>query len=272
MNKYIKSAFTRVYIFLGGKDKFMKKISVYFLLVLLLILPAVQAKELKLVTGEWAPFTSENIEGYGFITEIVSLVLKNMDINPQYEFHKWNRCYSMVKRGEVQAAFPYSYTEERAKEVLFSDVVGTSHTMFFQHKSQLSPEIKYNTLEYLKPYIVGGVKGYFYEEAFKKAGLNVSYTSDETSALKKLEAGRIDLLPLNELVGWELIKKHYPGRSNEFKTLEKSYNTNDLMLIVPKKFPGSSNFLNNFNESLRMIKIRNEYTKILIKYRLKNDE
>ncbi|QTA80037.1 ABC transporter, solute-binding protein family 3 [Desulfonema limicola] len=249
----------------------MKNKWLYLLLFIFLIFPAAQAENIKIVTGEWAPFTSEKVEGYGFITEIVSLALKNMGIIPEYEFHKWNRCYSMVKRGDVLAAFPYSYTEERAEDVFFSDTIGKSRTMFFQYQSQLSPEIKYNILEDLKPYKIGGVKGYFYEKDFKESGLNVSYTSDETSALKKLEAGRIDLLPLNEIVGWELIKKHYPEKINKFKTLEKPYNVDNLMLIVSRKFPGSSNFLNNFNNSLNQIKTKNEYSGILIKYRLNND-
>lgn len=251
----------------------MKKISIIILLCMSLIFPgAVQGKTLKLATGEWAPFTSEKIDGYGFITEIVTLVLKEMKISPKYEFYKWNRCYSMVKRGDVWAAFPYSYTEERAKEVLYSHTVGTSRTVFFRHKgsdSRIKPGIKYEKLEDLKPYKIGGVKGYFYEKAFKKAGLNVSYTSDEISALKRLEAGRIDLLPLNELVGWELVKKHFPGKINEFKPLDNAYETNELKLIISKNFPDSSRLLDQFNDSLQKIKTSGGYSMILEKYRLK---
>ncbi len=52
----------------------MKQIAV--LLLLAFTLPVVAcAESLPLATGEWSPYTSEALEGYGFITEIITEVL-----------------------------------------------------------------------------------------------------------------------------------------------------------------------------------------------------
>lgn len=244
----------------------MKKILIIFLMMLLCSTYS-HAEKILLVTGEWAPYTSQEIEGYGFITEIISETLKDMGMTPEYEFRKWKRCYSLVKRNKVWAAFPYSYTEERAKEVFYSDTVGESTTKFFFYNKG-EKVFKYEDLADLKAYKISGVKGYFYEEAFEKAGLNISYTSDETSALKRLAAGRVELMPMNELVGWALIKKVFPDDVSKFGTLEKPYSVAELKLIVSQKYPDSENLLKRFNESLKKVKTGERYRIILEKYGL----
>jgi polar amino acid transport system substrate-binding protein len=225
-----------------------------------------QSDTVPLVTGEWAPYTSETLEGQGFITEIISEVLLDMGVEPSYEFHQWKRCYSLVVRGQVWAAFPYAYTEERAQEVLFSETVGESTTKFFYYQTPKTET--YETLEELKPYKIAGVKGYFYEEEFIRVGLDVSYTSDETSALKRLAAGRVDLLPLNELVGWALIKQHFPDQTHEFGTLPEPYSISELKLIVSKDYPRGLELLEQFNVSLKRVKTTEDYKAILRKYGL----
>ncbi len=247
----------------------MRKMLIVFWIILLGSTNA-WAENVRLATGEWTPYTSKEIESYGFITEIISEVFKKMEITPKYEFHKWKRCYSLVKRGKVWAAFPYSYTEERAKEVLFSETVGESTTKFFCYK--VDKAYKYETLMDLKPYRIGGVKGYFYEKAFEKAGLNVSYTSDEISALKRLMAGRVELMPLNELVGWSLIKRNFSDDANNFRTLDKAYDYAELKLIVSKQYPDSTRLLKRFDESLKSVKNTERYRAILKKYGLKADQ
>ena len=228
----------------------------------------VRAEKLTLATGEWTPYSSETLEGYGFITEIVTEVMVEMGLTPKYEFHSWTRCYSLVKRGRVWAAFPYSYTAERAQDVLFSDTIGESTTKFFYYnKEQPYP---YERLEDLRPYKLAGVKGYFYEQDFQENGLDVSYTSDELSALKRLAAGRVDLMPMNELVGWALIQKHFPAEAEKFGTLEKAYDTNELKLIVSKEFPEGQELLQQFNEALQRVKQTDAYRAIFTKYGLQS--
>ena len=227
---------------------------------------AAWADSLPFVTGEWDPYTSESLDEYGFITEIITEVLHEMQVEPRYSFTTWKRCYSQVVRGDVWAAFPYTYTAERAEEVLFSDTVGESTTKFFYYGTEKTYE--YSTLEDLLPYSIAGVKGYFYEEALKKAGLNVSYTTDELSAFRRLAAGRVDLMPMNELVGWQLIQESFPEEAEHFGTLETPYDISELKLIVSKEYPRSQEYLDQFNSALQRVKAGEAYQKILQKYGL----
>ncbi len=224
------------------------------------------AETVTLATGEWPPYTSEQREGYGFITEILSQVFEEMEVEPKYEFHTWEECYELVKHGNIWAAFPYGYTEERAEEVLFSATVGDSTTKFFYYS--IPPAETYVTLEELQPYTIVGITGYFYEEDFRRAGLNVTYVNDETQALHKLFAGEAQLLPLNELVGRALIKQLFPEHTEEFDTLDTPYNVNELKLIVSKDYAESAELLKLFNKELKRFKKTKYYNTILRKYGL----
>jgi len=232
---------------------------------------AAKAEPIKLATGEWAPYVSESLEKKGFLMEIISEVFKEMHLEADYVFYPWRRCYESVVMGKVWAAFPYSYTKERAEEVLFSDKITFSVTRFFTHKTSKGYQLaekpgSYNTLSDLKPYRIGGVIGYFYEQDFNRAGLHMDYVSKEIHAIEKLIMGRIDFFPVNELVGWYIIKNNFSNHAERFSVLEKPYSTNDLNLIVSKKYPDAINLLKRFNAALEIVKDRYIYKSILERY------
>ncbi|KPA18172.1 Extracellular solute-binding protein, family 3 [Candidatus Magnetomorum sp. HK-1] len=246
----------------------MKKQLIFVFIFTLLFSQSLFAEEsLILATGEWQPFTTQSMENKGFVTEIVTQVLKLMNIKAEIKFYPWRRCYEYVLQDKVWAAFPYSYTEERAKEVLFSDDLAFSTTKFFFYsKTNEKPSFVYNQLEDLRQYKVGGVIGYYYEEQFKSAKLNVDFVSKESSALEKLFLGRTQLLPLNVMVGWELIKKTFPDNAHQFGMLEKPLDKKSLKLILNKNNKNTLDLLKKFNNHLEKFKKGQHYQSILQKY------
>lgn len=226
--------------------------SLFIILPMLFCTPVCQARHISLATGEWIPYTSASMEGYGEFTEAITIVFKEMGMEPDYRFYPWRRCFDAVLKGRVWAAFPYSFTDKRAKKVWFSEPISCSKTVFFYYDGGNSPKSYYfKSLEDLKSYKIGGVIGYFYEEAFKKAGLNVDYVNKEINAIEKLKIGRIDLMPVNERVGWNLIHTHFPDDSDRFKTLDKPISINPLRLIISKDYPESKKLLNRFHQALK---------------------
>jgi len=246
----------------------LKKLFILFFVCITLCPHTLFAEEtLVLATGEWPPYTSESMENKGFITEIVTQVLQQMNYQAKIKFYPWRRCYEYVLRNKAWAAFPYSFTEERAKEVLFSDDVAFSTTKFFYYsKSAQKPSFTYEKIEDLRQYKLGGVIGYYYEEQFNNAKLNVDYVSKESIALEKLFFGRIQLLPLNVMVGWELIKKTFPDQLKNFGMLDKPLDKKSLKLIVNKDNKGFIKLLNLFNRTLDQFKKSDEYQLIIQKY------
>jgi polar amino acid transport system substrate-binding protein len=228
------------------------EIPILITLMIFLFAPMSKAQSIPMATGEWAPFTSENMKDYGEFTKNVTIVFKEMGVEPDYLFYPWRRCFDSVIKGRVWAAFPYSYTKKRAGKVWFTNKLSCSKTVFFYYFQGKSPKkYHYNSLEDLNSYRIGGVTGYFYEELFKDADLKVDYVNKEINAMEKLKIGRIDLMPVNELVGWNLIKTHFPHDAHNFKTLTKPLNIMPLHLIVSKDYPESRKLFDRFNQALQ---------------------
>lgn len=226
--------------------------NVYSLLVvvfLLVPLSAVHAEPpVPLATGEWAPFTSQNMSQQGVVTALVSDVFTRMGREPEISFFPWNRCYNLVLQGKVWGAFPYSWTPKRAKEVLFSEPVSFSDTAWY-HVGE-PPVRGYEKLEELRHLHIAGVAGYFYKEDLDQAGLQVEYAPDEASAFRMLLAGRVDLAPMNVLVAEAIIDEHFPEHKDAFRRLDELYSRNDLRLIVSPHYPQAKELLDAFNKAL----------------------
>jgi polar amino acid transport system substrate-binding protein len=189
---------------------------------------------------------------FGEFTKRVTTVLNEMGVEPDYQFYPWGRCFDSVEKSRVWAAFPYSYTVERSQKVWFSDMLSCSTTVFFYYDDKgATREYRYERLEDLKSYRVGGVTGYFYEKAFQKAGLSVDYVNKEIYAMEKLKMGRIDLMPVNKQVGWNLIKTHFPDDAHKFNILANPLSVSPLSLIVSKDYPGSKELLERFNTAIQ---------------------
>ncbi|MBF0452460.1 MAG: transporter substrate-binding domain-containing protein [Candidatus Magnetomorum sp.] len=246
----------------------MKKISIFVFIVITLFSHSLLAEEtLVLAAGEWPPYTSENMDNKGFMTEIVTQILKEMNLQAEIKFYPWRRCYEYVMRDKVFAAFPYSFTAERAQEVLFSDDIAFSTSKFFYYSASAEkPVYKYEKIEDIRHYKIGAVIGYYYEEQFKKEKLTVDYVAKESIALEKLFLGRTQLFPLDEMVGWELIKKTFPDQVTNFGTLEKPLDRSSLKLIINKDNKKTLRLLKMFNHRLELFKKSSQYQSILKQY------
>jgi polar amino acid transport system substrate-binding protein len=244
----------------------MKK-SVFMIAVFLLVNVAFASEKIVVVTGEWPPYTSKSMSNKGFVSEIVTNVVSMMNMEAEVKFYPWRRCYQNVLWNKAWAAYPYSFTEERAKEVAFSGDVAFSTTKFFYYKgNKKKSEFVYDKLIDLRQYKLGGVIGYYYEEQFTKAKLNVDYVAKEKMALEKLFLGRTQLLPLNEMVGWELIRNTFPDKVDMFGSLEKPLDRKSMQLIVNKKDQKSMDLLKKFNTQLDIFMKSKKYQSIINKY------
>lgn len=245
----------------------MKKRLIFIFMALSIVLNA--QNTIKMATGEYEPYTSSEMSGGGFFTEIVTAACEEVNVKVEYDFYPWKRCEKLLETGGVFAIFPYVKTEEREKNFLFTDVVTHSTGKFFYLKSKFPSGIKYTDLKDLKKYTIGGTLGYWYEDLFKKNNLNVEYVSEDLLNIKKLEQGRIDLIVADELMGWRLIQSTFKNKQNEFATLEKPLNQSDFFMMVSKKYPNSNSILKKINDGLAIIKKNGVYKKILKKYGIK---
>lgn len=245
----------------------MKKSILAAAVFLLLTTSVFGAETIVIATGEWAPYTSEKMEGYGFCSEIVTSVFNEMGVKFEYRFYPWKRCEILLKTGKIFAIFPYRITDERKKNYDFTDAFAVSRGVLFYLKSK-KQKLVWENFSDLKGYMIGGTLGYWYEKNFKDAGLTVEYVSEDIQNIKKLKAGRVDLVASEELVGWNLIKMLFPKHVNEFDTAAKPLDVSELHLMISRKYPGAKGLREKFNAALKRIKEKGIYSDILRKYNI----
>ncbi|MBF0573717.1 MAG: transporter substrate-binding domain-containing protein [Desulfamplus sp.] len=249
----------------------MKKTSlltIFIAIILQFTAICMAGEKVVLVTGEWAPYTSEKMEGQGFFTEIVSAVFKEAGLEVEYKFHPWLRCEDTVQKGKAYAAFPYMINDERKKMYDFSEPLAKSTGRLFYLKSNLKSDVVWEKYEDLKKYKVGGTAGYWYEKAFTDAGVKLDLAVSDELGMKKLQGKRFDLLATDELVGWTLIKTLFPAEIDNFAVVKKPLNNDDLRLMVSKTYPDAAAITKKVNEALQRIKDKGIYSEILKKYNI----
>ncbi len=224
-------------------------------------------QDLAIMTGEWKPFVSRDLENCGFTAEITSQAFLAVGIRPVFQFAPWSRCEAGIKYGKTFAAFPYTKTGTRARFADFSEPIAKSRTVFFYNRKKFK-RFDFSELDNLKSLLIGGVRGYYYEPMFKKAGLSVDYSENEDDSFKKLFYGRVDIVPVNELVGWETVNRLFHDQVDMFSTTKKTLDESELTLMASRKYPDTAKLLERFNKGLRTIKVNGVYKKIIVRYNI----
>lgn len=236
------------------------------LVVLFLINFNMLSKErIIIVTNEWKPYVSKEMENFGLLANLIKQVFKKIDIEVEYKFYPWRRCEEMVRNGQAFGTFPYRVTETRKKNYEFSESLISSRGLFFYLKNNFEKGFEWDKYEELLEYNISGVMGYWYEELFSQYNLKVDYSATEEIALRKLHAGRLDILAGDELVIWNLIKEIFPDNIYMFETANKPLNDDDLHIIISRDNLKSKLILEKFNEALKEMKDTGEYEKIMNK-------
>ena len=227
------------------------------------------ARPLVISTGEFPPFVSER-PGQSYLTEVLDAAAQDMGVRFIYRFMPWKRCLVAVEKGRVWASLPCVKTPEREERLHFSQALYRARIRLFRHCLHRQKQIKHAGLQDLRPYLIGGIIGYYYTGPLKEAGLSLELVAEEVQNLEKLAAGRIDLAIMNETVGWHLIHSRFtPERAGHFCTLDPPLFVHDVFMAVSKAYPHGKTLLQRFDLALARVKSTGIYGDIVKRHNLR---
>ncbi len=67
-----------------GKERLMKKLVIIYLIFVLLGSRAMARDSIRITTGEWPPYISESLPGYGVVSRIVTEAFKLENIRVEF--------------------------------------------------------------------------------------------------------------------------------------------------------------------------------------------
>lgn len=224
---------------------------------------------LLIVTGEYAPYTTQAEENRGFLTEIVEATLKYSGLKYKIEFYPWARCSEMVLSGEAWATFPYGYSEEKELSYEYSYPIFSSKHKFFYLKGneKIGTEVsKFSKIsDFSNLYTFGGANDYWYgnQAKFEEYGVKVEWANDTDALVKMLHSGRIDFFIEDELVCGEAIERLFPNEIDTYAKLPIEAKIQEYFLISSKDYPKTKELTDQFNSALLILTENGEINKIL---------
>lgn len=235
-------------------------VSTYKVLIFLVILSfwgKLFGKTLEILTGEYPPFVGANLPHHGATSHVVQEAFKIMGYKVKFLYRPWKRAHYSVEIGRYIATSYWQCTPERKKNFYCGGypVMIENFTFFYNKKN---PIPNWSTLDDLKTYKFGLTLEYSYTkellDKIKSDELNGEFVSKDQHNLRKLLVRRIDLFPVNDAVGYALIRKHFsPEKQETFATLPKKLVEIPAYLLISRKHPEGKKFFDIFQKGMSKI-------------------
>lgn len=223
--------------------------SILLLLILLTTVSPVHGERLQLSTLNWEPYIGDKLTEQGYVARLVREAFSESGYTPQFSFFPWARVVYMANRAEYAGFFPEYYSETRAEKFLFSDPFPAGPLVFFKKKGFA---IQYDSLEDLKPYKIGVVRGYVNSEEFDKSDhLEKIEGVNDLTNFRKLLSGWLDLVVADQYVGQYILKTYLTDRKDEVEVLYPVLEEKQLYLCLSKDYPNAAEIMDRFNQGLK---------------------
>jgi polar amino acid transport system substrate-binding protein len=233
-------------------------------LYICLLLPSVWAKTIVAVSDSFPPYVDPSNPTGGLSMEIIRAAYKTQGHEVKIEYAPWARAEAGVQSGIYDILPNMWFTEARSKQFLFSTPYLNNTIRFIKLKGD---PFEFNGVESLKGKKVGVTRGYAYSEAFRNSNLfSREDANDLFTNLKKLQAKRIDLTLDDEAVTHYTISQNNPRLFAELELVGGSLSVNPLYVVSGVKNPNHKEWIDAFNEGLKVIKKDGTLAAIFKKY------
>ncbi|WP_027467821.1 substrate-binding periplasmic protein [Deefgea rivuli] len=240
----------------------MKRWCWYFLL--LCWAASTGAKTIVAVSDPFPPFVDPNNPTGGLSIEVIRAAYKTQGHEVKVEYVPWARAEAGVQSGVYDILPNMWFTEARSKQFLFSTSYLSNTIRFVKLKGD---SFEYTGIDSLKGKVIGVTRGYAYSDAFKQSNLFTREDSNDLlTNLKKLQAKRIDLTLDDEAVTNYTITQNNPKLFAELELVNGNLALNPLYVVSGVKNPNHKEWIESFNEGLKIIKQNGTLETIFKKY------
>jgi polar amino acid transport system substrate-binding protein len=230
--------------------------------LLLITSITVSAAEVRLATLEYPPYSSVSLPERGSIVELTTRAFAATGNSVQIDFLPWARALAELRKGNYDGIL-LLWPEEIVNEQLIpSRPLLYSELGFFIRKDT---PVVFTDLSQLTGRKVGVARGYGYPKDILNSGIVSEEGTDDLSNLRKLAAGRFDLVLLEQQVGLHLLSRE--------PTLQKNLAWQGQILariplfvgFAPPK-PGQRDWASVYAQGLSALFANGDYLRILQKH------
>lgn len=223
---------------------------------------------IKIVTEEYPPYNyTDNGKITGLSTDVVKAVLKDVGMDVEITVYPWKRAYDMALNEPNVLIYSIGRNAQRENLFKWVGVIAPYKVYFFALKERADISIK--SLDDAKKYKIGTTiddarEQYLLSKGFEK-GAQIEEVGTNDLNVRKLFGKRIDLVPMPELLGYDLTKRSGFDPSQLIKVFELSEISSEGLYFAFSK-DTSDEVLNKFRQALDKIKSDGTYDKIQAGY------
>ncbi len=229
------------------------------LLISLLVCLGLQAREIRLASLDYPPFSSPKLQDGGKLVALSRAALQLQGHSLKVDFMPWARVVLAIKRGDYDGALPLWPTDLVELHLRPSRPLAYSEMGFFVRRDSTLQGLP---LEALKGLRVGIVRGYAYPERLLSGGLIAEEAANDISNLRKLAARRFDLVLLEREVGLHLLQEE-PLLGQQLIWQGRLHERIPLLIGFRPASDGEDELAEQFDDGLKHLLASGEYLRIL---------
>ncbi len=210
---------------------------------------------------EWEPYAGKKLEKLGVGSEILTAAFNRAGYDVKFYFMPWVRALKDTETGKYDAVCYGYYSDQRAKTYALSNPFMESALVFCKHRDS---DISYQSLQDLKPYRIGVVRGFVNTIQFDAADyLTKEEANNEILNLKKLLNRRVDLVLIDKFVGQHLINTLFFADKDDFEFISPPFKIHPMYVMFSRKVKDYEQKLKVFNNGLQLITRDGTISKIM---------
>lgn len=217
------------------------------------------AQSVAIATGEYEPMTSQSAENGGLVTHLIAVAFEEAGYDVSFEFMPWKRAIELTRRGDFPASSYWYHSAEREAEFIHAGPLFEERLFFFRLISTDEP--RWEELSDLAGLRIGVVDGYTYTPELWRLGEEGVLTLDrgptDEANLRKLLAGRIDLYPISEPTGRQLLQTVLTAEeAARIAIVEQPLSTATATLLVSRAVEDAEQIAADFDAALERLRAR----------------
>lgn len=218
---------------------------------------------MSLASTEWPPFYGADLEGNGFVTEIVREAFDRGGYGTDVSFLPWKRAMSGSETGRFDGLYTMWHREEREEVFVFSDPLPANEYVFFK---RADVDITFESLEDLTEYKIGIVRGYAPPPNFDPEDYSTFPANDDEENLRKLLRGRVDLILTDRIVATHILNSVMPESAAEVEAMSPPLNVEPQYFVIAKAVENHAELMEAFNTGLSAMTTDGTLQEILDRY------
>ncbi|MEA9358391.1 transporter substrate-binding domain-containing protein [Bacteriovorax sp. PP10] len=230
----------------------------------------ISAKEkIRLTTGEWVPYVSENLDNKGLFAQITVEAFATQDIEVELGFFPWQRVFQLSRTGEWDGTIAYAKTSEREQYYIYSEPVYTGQYALFHLKNHPIKWQKYTDLHDIRIAATRGFGGMGQEflEAEANKVINVDRLASDDQSFNMLLLNRVQAVASDVEVGYVLLNKLFGSeKASLFTHSTRLIQQAKYHLVLAKNLKKSEELMKKFNTGLNILKQSGRYNQIISEF------